>query len=485
MSRRPVQIFVRICGTLLIVAGITSFYFFIFNQANSTTIAMTFLLATLGVATWWGLLEAIVASLAGMLCFNFFFLPPLFTFYLSDTQNWVALCAFLVTAVVASQLSTSARQRASEATRRREEMERLYELSRALMLVDKRSATASQISQRIAQVFGFAAVAVLDREADQIYRTGEIDLPISDTKLRDSAVQATAFHDPEANLSVMPLSLGREPVGSLAIYGASTSDTALHAIGNLAAIVMERARAEAAASRMEAAQQNEAMKAMLLDALAHEFKTPLTSIKAAASAILDEAAPAQRELVAVIEEESDRLDSLVSETIRMARIEAGDLRMDRRPQPVGELIQAALQKLHILLEDRDVRIEMDPNLPEVTADAELIGLTIRQLLTNALKYANPESPIVIKAVAADDSVRISVKDFGPGIAPKNLQRIFEKYYRVEDKTSRIPGTGIGLTIARDIVKAHGGEIGVQSVVGEGSEFFFTLPAAQKLAEKRR
>jgi two-component system sensor histidine kinase KdpD len=279
--------------------------------------------------------------------------------------------------------------------------------------------------------------------------------------------------------------LGREPVGSLAIHGASTSDTALHAIGNLAAIVMERARAEAAASRMEAEQQNEAMKAMLLDALAHEFKTPLTSIKAAASSILDEGPPAQKELVAVIEEETDRLDSLVSETIRMARIEAGDLRLDRRPQPVGELISAALQKLRILLEDREVRVEADPNLPEVTADAELIGLTIRQLLTNALKYASPESPIVIKATAAEDRVRISVKDFGPGIAPKHLQRIFEKYYRVGDNANRIPGTGMGLTIARDIVKAHGGEIGVESVLGEGSEFFFTLPAAGKPAPEKR
>jgi two-component system sensor histidine kinase KdpD len=363
-------------------------------------------------------------------------------------------------------------------------MERLYELSRALMLVDKRSDTASQISQRIAQVFGVAGVAVFDREADQVYRTGEIQIPISDTKLRDSALQGTGFYDPETNLSVFPLSLGRDPVGSLAIFGASISDTAVHAIGNLAAIVMERARAEAAASRMEAAQQNEAMKAMLLDALAHEFKTPLTSIKAAASSILDQRPSAQKELVAVIEEESDRLDSLVSETIRMARIEAGDLRLDRSPHDVTELIHAALQKLHILLEDRDVRVETDPALPEVTADGELIGLTIRQLLTNALKYANPESPIVIKAVEADHTVRISVKDFGPGIASKNLQRVFEKYYRVEDKTSRIPGTGIGLSIARDIVKAHGGQIGVDSIVGEGSEFFFTLPVAETLVEKK-
>src|SRR5437773_2594823 len=275
ITRKPIQTLARVLGTLLIIAGITAFHFFIFNQANSTTVAMTFLLATLGVATAWGLLEAIIASLASMLCFNFFFLPPIFTFYLADTQNWVALFVFLVTAVVASQLSTSVKQRALEATRRREEMERLYELSRALMLVDKQSSTAGQISQRIAQVFAVDGVAVFDRETDQIYKTGAADLPISDTKLRDSALQATAFHDIQMNLSVLPLSLGREPVGSLAMYGASISDTALHAIGNLAAIVMERARAEATATRMEAARQNEAMKSMLLSPTFERKSSPI------------------------------------------------------------------------------------------------------------------------------------------------------------------------------------------------------------------
>jgi two-component system sensor histidine kinase KdpD len=476
MNRRTLA---QVCGSLLIVMGITIFYSRIFVQANTTTIAMTFLLATLAVATGWGLLEAIVASIAGMLCFNFFLIPPFFTFRIADTQNWVALFAFLVTAVVASQLSASARRRALEATARQQEMERLYELSRALMLVDKRSATASQISQRIAQVFEVKSVAVFDRATDQTFKAGTSELPISDRKLRDATLQGTAFHDRSMNLAVLPLSLGGKMAGSLAMYSGSITDTALQAIASLAAIVMERARAEEAASRMEAARQNEAMKSMLLDALAHEFKTPLTSIKAAASSILDEGPAVQKELVTIIEEESDRLDSLVTETIRMARIEAGDLRLEKHPQVVADLISAALQKLRILLEDRDVRIEARSDLPQVIADGELVGLTIRQLITNALKYANPESPIVIGARAEDGFVKIQVKDSGPGIAAKDLSRIFEKYYRVEDSTGRIPGTGMGLTIARDIVKAHGGEIGVESVEGQGSEFFFTLPAVEK------
>ncbi|HEY2380196.1 MAG TPA: ATP-binding protein [Terriglobia bacterium] len=467
---------VRVCASLGVIAGIAFFYSRVFTDVNSTTVAMTFLLAILAIATAWGLREAIVASIAGMFCFNFFWLPPYYTLTVADPQNWVALTAFLITAVVASQLSASAKQRAVEATRRQQEMERLYDLSRALMLVDNRSATASQVSHRIAQAFEVAGVAVFDRVTDQIHRTGAMDSVISDTKLKDAAVQRTSSYDPAARLSILPLSLGAGPIGSLAIRGVHISDTALQSVASLAAIVMERARAEEAAARMEAARQNEAIKSMMLDALAHEFKTPLTSIKAAASSIMDERPSAQKELVTIIGEETDRLDSLVTETIRMARIEAGDLRLDRRPHSVPDLINAARQKLRILLEDREVRVEVEGGLPAVVADGELIELTIRQLLTNALKYASPDSAILIRASAQIGVVQISVKDFGPGIPAKDVSHIFEKYYRVEGG-GRIPGTGMGLTIARDIVEAHGGEIRVESAWGKGSEFFFTLPIA--------
>ena len=483
IDQNRIQSLARLCASLLIVSGITFLYRRIVTEVNSTTIALTLLLAILGIATEWGLLEAIVSSVAGMLSFNFFFLPPVGTFTIADPQNWVALFAFLVTAVVASQLSARVKQRALEATRRQHEMERLYELSRGLMLIDNQFAMAEQVSYRIAQVFGLPCVAVFDRKREHVYRTDPQDLFVSDSKLRDVALQGTVFHDSAARLAILPLSLGGEPVGSLAISGGAISDTALHAIGNLTAIAMERARAEETASRMEAARQNEEMKSMLLDALAHEFKTPLTSIKAAASSILDEESPAQKELVTIIDEEVDRLDSLVNETIWMARIEAGDLRLHKLPHAVANLIDIALEKLRILLKDREVKIECSPSLPEVFADAELAGLAIRQLVTNALKYSNPESPIVIRADVADRSVRISVRDSGPGISQKELARVFERYYRLAVTASRVPGTGMGLTIARDIVRAHGGDIGVNSEPGLGSEFFFTLPTAGKKKEE--
>ena len=255
----------------------------------------------------------------------------------------------------------------------------------------------------------------------------------------------------------------------------------MHAVANLAAIAAEKARAEGAASRVEAARQNEVMKATLLDALAHEFTTPLTSIKAAASSILDEDAPAQQELVTIIEEETDRLNSLVRETIRMARIEAGKLHLNKQPHAVSDLVAAALENVKPLMEDRPVQIEMCRRIClRFAVDFELIALTIRQLLTNALKYSNPDSPIMVRAsVRGSGRVTIRVRDRGPGIPDRERARIFEKFYRVPDRADRVPGTGMGLHIAREIVEAHGGEIGVNSVVGEGSEFFFTVAGGVK------
>jgi len=477
LEQRRIQTVIRLGGSLLILAGITFFYRRVITDVNSTTVALSFLLAILGVATAWGLFEAIVSSVAGMLCFNFFFLPPVGTFTIADPQNWVALFAFLVTAVVASNLSASVKRRAQEATRRQQEVERLYELSRGLMLLDKQSPMAEEIGYRIAQVFRITGVAVYDHAKDRVYRTDPANPSISEAKLRDTALQGTVFHDSLSKLSVLPLSLGGKPIGSLAILGGGISDTAVNAIGNLAAIAMERARVEEAASRMEAVRQNEEMKSMLLDALAHEFKTPLTSIKVAASSILDEERGLYRELATIIDEEADRLNSLVNETIWMARIEAGDLHLHKSPYSAADIVSRSLEKLRILLKDREIDIEVAPTLPGVLVDAELVGLTLRQLVTNALKYSNPESPITIRAVPQDAVVKISVKDCGPGIPKAELQRIFERYYRVKHEDG-VPGTGMGLAIARNIILAHGGEIWVDSSPEQGSEFSFTLPIAR-------
>src|SRR5574341_664321 len=278
-------------------------------RVNSTTVALTLLMGVLGIATKWGLTEAVTASMAAMLCFNFFFLPPLGTFTIEDPQNWVALEAFLVTAVVASQLSASAKRRAKEAIQRQGEMERLYTLSRALMLADVHQNPAGQVAHLIAQTFEVAGVVLYDRYADKVIRAGAVDIDVADRKLRDAAIQNTELEDLEAGLLILPIRLGGDPIGSIALSGIVVSDTAIHSIASLAAVALERARSLEAASRAEATRRSEELKSILLDAVAHEFKTPLTSIKAGATSLLSDSVlnPSQRELLSVIDEETDRL----------------------------------------------------------------------------------------------------------------------------------------------------------------------------------
>jgi len=341
----------RTCLSVAIMAGIGLVESRL-GRFNHTTVALSLLLAVLAIATRWGLLESLFAVAAGMLCFNYLFLPPVGAWAIADPDNWVALIAFVVTAVVASQLSADAKRRAAA-----------------------------------------------------------------------------------------------------------------------------QARAEAAAGRAEAARQSEEMKSAMLDALAHEFKTPLTAIKAAVSSLLsdEETAPGRRDLLQVMDEEADRLTWLVSESVQIARIEAGRMEPRKQPQDILKLLREALVRMAGALESRQVKVQVDGALPPVLADRELVLIVLRQLLDNAVKYSPSTSPIAICCAEKNDSVVVTVTDHGQGISPADLGRVFERFYRGRLARDRVSGTGMGLAIAREIVRGHGGDIRVDSRFGEGSEFSFTLP----------
>ena len=449
---------------------------------NATTAGFAYLVVILVIATAWGLVESTVASIAAMLCFNYFFLPPVGTFTIADPQNWVALFAFLATSITASQLSDRARRRTAEAVDRQREMERLYALSRAILLTEPTEAVAKQIARQIAHTFESPAVALYDRGADEIYRAGPEDLPGVDGKLRDAALEGTLFQDAVSGVVVASIRLGGEPIGSVAIRGASLSDTALQALSNLVAIGLEKARSQEAANRAEAARQSQELKSTLLDAIAHEFKTPLTSIKAAATSLLSQSArmPEQGELLTIVDEEADRLARLVTEALQMARIEAGKLQLNRELHSPASLVAAALRQSKPLTEGRTIKVEIAPELPLLFVDADLIQLSIRQLIDNALKYSAPSAPVTVAAQPGRLGVSIQVADEGPGIPSDEQSQIFEKFYRSRREQQQVTGTGMGLAIAREVVRAHGGEVSVESSSGpdgQGSVFSISLPAA--------
>ena len=471
------QLAIRIAIVAGIVAAITWICFRAVS-VNATTAALAYLVAILFIAAKWGLVESITASIVAVLCFNFFFLPPIGTFTIADPQNWVALFAFLATSITASRFSMQARRRAQEALDSQREMERLYALSRSILLIGPSQPVPKQLATQIAQSFSASAVALYDGGSGTIYRSGPEDFPDPHDQLRQAASQGTLFRDEATGTVVTAIRLGGQPIGSVGVRGAALSDSVLQGLANLLAIGLERARTQEAASKAEAARQSDELKSTLLDALAHEFKTPLTSIKAASTAMLSSSMlepEQQRELISVVDEEADRLSVLVTEAIQMARIEAGRVHLERESCPLQELVESALDKLRPMVQERSIDVRLAPDLPPVWVDRELIEIALRQLIDNALKYSPRDTPVSVAAESSDGRVIVSVADHGPGIPEEEQSRIFEKFYRAEASRHQIPGAGLGLVIAREIIQVHGGEIWVESKPGEGSSFRFSLP----------
>jgi two-component system, OmpR family, sensor histidine kinase KdpD len=466
-----------IAVSLAAVAGITTIEH-AWLGVNSATASFSYLLLVLALATRVGLTESLVASVASMLCYNYFFLPPVGEFTIADPENWVALLAFLITSTTTSHLSAKARRQTEEARARQLELERLHEFTTALMIGDSERSLLSQIATQISRVFESPSAALYDLDSDTFCLAGIPNLALSEVVLRQ-ATGGSAIRRLDDGTAIVPITLGGNAKGSLAITGSNTlSDVALRAIAQATAIAIERTRAQEAASRADATTRHEELKSTLLDALAHEFKTPLTSIRAATTALLARpgGSSAEREYLTIADEEADRLNRLVNEAIEATRVSSGDVQLRREHYEPAELISAALGQLRAFCEGREIEVDAGAGLPKLDIDPNMAGLALRQLINNALKYAPTSSPIYISAKEVPGFVEFRVKNDGPGIPAQEQKAIFDKFYRGQEARLRIPGTGLGLTIARGIVEAHGGTISVESGPETGVSFVFTLPA---------
>jgi two-component system sensor histidine kinase KdpD len=444
---------------------------------NPTTVALTLLLYILILAAWWSLRVAVVTSLLATFCYNYYFLPPVGTLTVSDPQNWLALFTFLSTAVIGSRLSQRARAEAEDAKRRQRELETLFSLSREMLAVDNVAELVATVPRAILGTTHARTAVIYLLEDDRIYQAGTE--PVSDVErphLRQQAAEIKSVERIGDELRA-PLRVGVKPRGLLLVRGVSLSSGAMEAIAGLISVSLDRARALADIAHGEATRESERLRSLMIDSMTHELRTPLTSIKGAASILLSthiEKEEDRRELLTIIDEESDRINKLVSQAVEMAQLDARQVHMTLERVDMEEVIKSAQQDCSWVFEHHPVEMRFQTKAA-VVGDADFLKKVVCNLLENAAKYSEEQSPIVVTTSVEAGYMMTSVADRGIGIDSNEQGLIFDRFYRAPIHNEKISGTGMGLSITKAIVEAHGGTMQVTSRLGEGSVFTFSIP----------
>ena len=447
-------------------------------HVNETTVALTFLVLILLAAARWGLRHSIYLSLISAAAFNFFFLPPVFTFTVGDSRNWVALLAFLISGVIGSQLAERAREEAEGARRRQKETEKLYDLSQTMLLAANMIELLNAMPRRIESIFNLDAVAVYLLTGDRVYRSRPDLLEVTPAQLREAAFSRVHIVDAARCLTLVPILLGTRTLGTVAVVGRELSPEVMDAICGLAAIAVERVSAIETLTQVEASRESERLRNALLDSVTLELRNPLASIAISIRDLRAEEPMDQERRAGLMEEiqrQSDHLEHLVSQSMEMAELENHELVLDRQLHSIGEALSLAVLAKKKPIEDHPLEVRLSDKLPLVLMDIERISKVLQHLLDNAAKYSAAGSPIFVSAEATHRDLVVSVADRGTGIEDMEKLMIFDKFYRGQGQRSRVQGTGMGLAIAKAIVQAHGGRMTLTSQRGSGSVFSFTLP----------
>jgi two-component system sensor histidine kinase KdpD len=538
-TRYLVDSFLAILGTLLITGFIYTFHLY----PIIPNISLVYLLIVLALASTRGMFAAVLSALVAFSSFDFFLVPPLYTFTIAKTEEWLALFIFLTTAIITGQLASALRKRAEQADRRERETRILYELIRA--------ANGEEDLERQLRVVAYAVVDVFApwgirdciillpdaqgkltiqagtlREGQKLQLSADEEATISwvmkqaqTVELHDVSLapqQYTGFapravvrdtatlHTIRRYVRMIPLKIGQRVVGVVRLViednpryftqenrlgvdpEHSNSTTAFFwTFLNQATSIIERARLRNESLQIELLRRTDELRAALLSSVSHDLRTPLSSIKAAASSLLQQDVKwdeeSQRSFALAIENEADRLNRLVGNLLDMSRIEGGALKPEKEWYPVDELIHDVLGHMQPLLQGRPVMTNLPDDLPPVELDYLQMDQVLTNLIENAVRYTPPGSPIELSARLDGEQMVISVADRGPGIPVKDRERIFDKFYRVlgtQNKSARITGSGLGLAVSKGLVEAHGGHIWVENREGGGAVFSFTLPVGK-------
>jgi two-component system, OmpR family, sensor histidine kinase KdpD len=446
-------------------------------HVNQTTVALTFLVLVQIAAFRWGLVYSVVLAIGSTILYNYFFLPPVGSFTVADPQNWIALFALLASAIFISQISESERRQTTLSESRRREMERLYEFSNQLLLEEDLHAVARHAPRIVANIFGLEAVTLYLSDSDTAYSSDPHRMLVSMDELRNAARSPDAPRRNLANVSLVPLELGLRASGSVAMTQGGYSSGLYDAIGSLLAIALERAAALDRSSRLEAAREGERLRSALLDSVTHELRTPLTAIRAAVTSLSSQSSLEEgerTEMLAIIDEESVRLDKLIGQAVEMAQLDSDGIEVRLEQTTVRDIIESSIEDSRAHLRSHPVHVEIPPKIPSLPLDSALLRRALRHLLENAARYSPPGSPVTIQAQVREDRLVLSVTDQGSGIDKAEQAYIFDKFYRGSGHQT-VHGTGMGLAIVKAILRALGGGIEVVSQPGKGATFSLWVP----------
>ncbi len=474
----------------LVVVACAAISFPLFNVLSVTDVAMIFLLGVVFVASRYGRGPSVFASLLSIATFDFLFVPPRFTFAVSDVRYALTFGVMLAAALVASHLTLRIRAQAQTARDRERRTGAVYAMSRELAAARTPADVIAIATRHLVDTFG-AEMHILMPD-----QTGRLEGGQVDEKERsvaqwvfDHGQRAGAGTDtlPSASGLYVPLAASTGVIGVLGVRAADparfedpTLLELLETFAGQAALALERAQLAEHAKKEEVEVEAERLRTSLLSSLSHDMRTPLGAITGAASSLLEEpgkgaiADPGKRELLQSIVDEANRMNRLIANLLDMIRVESGALKVQKEWQPLEEPVGVALIRLQDRLREHPVQVRLPPDLPLVPMDGVLIEQVFVNLLENAVKYTPPSTPIEISASQIDGRVRVDVADRGPGIPPGEEARIFDKFYRVVGE-GPVSGVGLGLTICRGIITAHGGRIWAENRPGGGAVFRFTLP----------
>lgn len=463
---------------------------------SPTNLVMFFILAVLVAAVYLGRGPALLASFSGVFVFDYFFVPPYYTFNVADTEYLLTFTVMLAVDLVISQLATRAREQTAAAEQREAETAMLYALSRSLAVVEGLENILDSVTQAAAHMFSAQIWLYLTDESGADLLTygspaGEPGAETEQTAARWVLVHGQAAGRgtgtlPGSPARYLPLKTLHAVVGVLCIAplpgsAADLTETQLRileAYASQAALAIERAQLEKQARRAQLLQATQQLQSALLNSISHELRTPLVSITGVLNFLDDEAAleeePARRQMIHTARRDSERLNRLVANLLDMSRLEAGALHVLKEPNDLQDAIGVALNQMEERLEGRPLSVQVNPQLSLVPMDFVLIVHVLVNLLENAHKYSPPGAPLEIRAGPAVGGVLVEVLDRGAGLEPGEEERIFEKFYRGRAGT-QTGGTGLGLSICRGIIEAHGGRIWARPRPGGGAAVSFTLP----------